>query len=123
MSKKERPWPHFPPKWESGAYYRCSFEQYVSSSLDGFFSPPLLLPKGTYFVCEEVNLRPPVMDGSQDALDYVIVKCLDPRDPSGDTAIRIGMWPGGHRYDTSRYEKVINPLLVLALASTGLARF
>ena len=106
--------------WEINCYYEATHIQHWSTSLDEEFEEPLQFHAGTIFCTESVEERPVCLgdDGDAPTSTYVILRALDPRGPDDNSTLRFGFWPGGQ--SRNEYLKLDEPLLILALAGTGL---
>ena len=109
--------------WEIGDYYRSQFTQHWYFSLDEEFEEPLQFDSGTVFCVECVQQRPVCIGDDEDAptSTYMILRTLDPRDLTGNSTLRFGIWLDGGSAVRSDYLKIEEPLVILALAGTGLA--
>ena len=108
--------------WEVGSFYKSTRSLSVEQSLDGEFAPSIFVPKGSYFVCMSAKQRSFVSEdyGGDDSFSslYVVLHCFDPR--AQDRTVRISFWPTTSASQYDCLQKIKEPLVVLALAATGL---
>ena len=111
------------PRWQVGCYYQANFRQYWRASLDEEFEEPLEFPPETVFLVERAEERSVVVGDDDDEMtsSYVVFRTLDPRDLSGESTLRFGFWPTGGLEIRNGYSLIDEPLVILALAGTGLA--
>jgi hypothetical protein len=104
------------PDWEDGGYYlsKCAF-----THPDGTVLPPNTpfivseLTEGKLFTQDAPNPDDPVSFGG----DYLELTALDPA--TGEPRV-FGFWHGVQEDQSKNFDLVENPLVVIAIAATGL---
>ena len=112
--------------WVKDNYYTSDGIYHWGHSMDEEFDEPLRFPAGTVFVVDAVEDRPMCLGDDSDDSDvinsiYVILRTLDPRDPTACKTLRLGFWCSGAPGSRGGYTLIEEPLVILALAGTGQA--
>jgi hypothetical protein len=100
------------PEWAGGGYY-LSKEPLAIKDEDG---EQVVVPAGSHFV---IGLEEGKEIGGVAVGDYAHLICLDPRDDN--KTLSFGYWHAIQDDQSTKFTKIENEMIVLAIAATGLA--
>jgi len=100
--------------WAVWGYYQYESALLVTRSLDEVFDPPLVLPPGTYFVCQDVTERPISTEMDGPSLLSVTLLALH---PENQRFVQVDVFP----HAKPGFSRIENEMEIIAIAATGLA--
>jgi len=100
--------------WVVWGYYQYKNALYITRSAEEDFDPPLMLPPGTYFVCQDVTERPISTEMDGPSLLSVTLLALHPED---EREMQVDVFP----QTKLGFSRIENEMEIIAIAATGLA--